>query len=68
MPALERNDGGMLEYAESGHGRPLVFLHGWSLSGQTFDAQHAALKAPGLLPAKVGEKYNPPDQSAALKY
>ena len=29
-------------------------------------AQQVALKAPGRLPEKVGEKYNPPGQSAIV--
>jgi hypothetical protein len=35
---------------------------------ETSAAQAAALKAPGRLPASVGEKYNPPGQSEAVKY
>lgn len=31
-------------------------------------AQQAALRAPGRLPAKVGEKYSPPGQSVMVKY
>ena len=34
----------------------------------TIAPQHAALSAPGRLPAKVGEKYRPPGQSVMVKY
>ena len=34
----------------------------------TSAAQHTALRAPGRLPARVGEKYMPPGQSVMVKY
>src|SRR5438067_10047462 len=34
----------------------------------TMAAQHAADSAPGLDPARVGEKYSPPGHSVATKY
>lgn len=54
MPHITTNDGVTLHYTESGQGRPLVLLHGWTFSGQFFHrsvptfAQHARVIVPDL--------------------
>lgn len=43
MPYLTLNDGTRYHYGDRGSGRPVVFLHGWGLSGSQFEPQAAAL-------------------------
>lgn len=45
MPFLETEPGVMLHWAELGTGRPVVFVHGWSMSSCVFDRQADSLAA-----------------------
>lgn len=48
MATLTLPDGVALHYTDSGgEGRPVVLIHGWPLSGASFDANVAALAAAG---------------------
>lgn len=45
MPSLEADDGVRLHYDEDdGQGRPLVFVHGWMMSGRFFRRQREAFR------------------------
>lgn len=54
MPYVNANDGTRLFYEETGTGRPLVLLHGWTFSGRFFRkvapelAHHARVVTPDL--------------------
>lgn len=39
MPFITTSDAGTLYYEEAGDGKPLLFLHGWSLSSQIWSRQ-----------------------------
>lgn len=39
MPFIETSSGVEIYYEETGHGRPLVMLHGWSMSGRVWRFQ-----------------------------
>jgi non-heme chloroperoxidase len=39
MPIFETSEGVTIHYAEAGAGRPLVFIHGWSMSGMVWRFQ-----------------------------
>jgi non-heme chloroperoxidase len=39
MPHVETQDGSRIFYKDWGHGRPIVFHHGWPLSADDWDAQ-----------------------------
>jgi non-heme chloroperoxidase len=39
MPYVETQDGSRIFYKDWGHGRPIVFHHGWPLSADDWDAQ-----------------------------
>lgn len=41
MPFLTTRAGGQLCYQQQGRGRPLVFVHGWCMSGQVWQLQQA---------------------------
>ncbi len=45
MPYLETEPGVMLHWEEAGAGRPVVFVHGWSMSSRAFSGQQEALEA-----------------------
>lgn len=40
MPFIETSSGLTLHYQETGTGRPVVFLHGWAMSGRVWRFQH----------------------------
>lgn len=40
MPFIETTAGVTLHYQETGAGRPVVFLHGWAMSGRVWRFQH----------------------------
>jgi pimeloyl-ACP methyl ester carboxylesterase len=44
---VETRDGQRLAYCDSGSGRPIVFIHGWSLSGEIWQPQVDWLVAQG---------------------
>jgi non-heme chloroperoxidase len=39
MPFIKSRDGAEIYYNDLGHGQPIVFHHGWPLSGDDWDAQ-----------------------------
>ncbi len=39
MPYLDTDDGARIFYKDWGHGRPIVFLHGWPLTADMWDNQ-----------------------------
>lgn len=43
MPELRLADGATLAYGDAGTGRPILFLHGWAMSGASFGPQTTAL-------------------------
>jgi pimeloyl-ACP methyl ester esterase len=45
MPTLETEPGVMLHWEEAGAGRPVVFVHGWSMSSRAFAWQVESLAA-----------------------
>ncbi len=45
MPYLETQPGVMIHWEEAGTGRPVVFVHGWSMSSRAFSGQQEALEA-----------------------
>ncbi|MES2698213.1 MAG: alpha/beta hydrolase [Pseudomonadota bacterium] len=47
MPFLETRDGTALHYKELGHGRPVVLIHGWPLSADSWDPVMIALAEAG---------------------
>ena len=47
MPIATAKDGTRLYYKDWGKGRPVVLMHGWPLSGDTFDAAALALAENG---------------------
>jgi len=47
MPYAKANDGTMLYYKDWGKGDPVVLLHGWPLTGDTFDDAAMALVEAG---------------------
>jgi pimeloyl-ACP methyl ester carboxylesterase len=47
MPYAKAKDGTMLYYKDWGSGHPLVLLHGWPLTGDTFDDAALALAEAG---------------------
>ena len=47
MPYATAADGTRLYYKDWGHGDPVVLLHGWPLSGDTFDDAAVALASAG---------------------
>ena len=48
MPYATANDGTRLYYKDWGEGRPVVLIHGWPLSGDTFDDAAVALAERGF--------------------
>jgi pimeloyl-ACP methyl ester carboxylesterase len=48
MPYATARDGTRLYYKDWGEGRPVVLVHGWPLSGDTFDDAAVALAENGL--------------------
>ena len=48
MPYATAKDGTRLYYKDWGEGRPVVLIHGWPLSGDTFDDAAVALAESGL--------------------
>jgi pimeloyl-ACP methyl ester carboxylesterase len=48
MPYAKAKDGTMLYHKDWGEGRPVVLLHGWPLSGDTFDDMAVALAERGF--------------------
>lgn len=48
MPTAKAKDGTKLYYKDWGEGRPVVLLHGWPLTGDTFDAAGIALVEQGF--------------------
>ena len=48
MPYAKAKDGTQLYYKDWGRGRPAVLLHGWPLSGDTFDDAAVALAENGF--------------------
>ncbi len=48
MPYATASDGTRLYYKDWGSGRPVVLMHGWPLSGDTFDATALALAENGF--------------------
>ncbi len=47
MPFLETRDETVLHYKELGHGRPVVLIHGWPLSADSWDPVMMALAEAG---------------------
>ena len=47
MPRLTVSDGTELYFEDVGAGRPVVLIHGWPLSGRSWEAQRPALVAAG---------------------
>ena len=47
MPYAKAKDGTMLYYKDWGSGRPVVLIHGWPLTGDTFDDMAIALAEEG---------------------
>ena len=57
MPYAKAKDGTMLYYKDWGRGEPVVLLHGWPLSGDTFDDAAMALAESGrrcIIPDRRG--------------
>ena len=57
MPYAQSPDGNELYYKDWGQGRPIVLLHGWPLSGDTFDDAALALVEAGnrcIIPDRRG--------------
>lgn len=57
MPYAKAKDSTMLYYKDWGEGRPVVLLHGWPLSGDTFDDAGLALAEAGnrcIIPDRRG--------------
>ncbi len=55
MPFLETSPGVEIYYEETGHGRPLVMLHGWAMSGRVWQFQRElAASCRLLLPDLAG--------------
>jgi pimeloyl-ACP methyl ester carboxylesterase len=57
MPYATANDGTKLYYKDWGAGKPVVLLHGWPLSGDTFDDMAIALAGSGyraIIPDRRG--------------
>jgi non-heme chloroperoxidase len=48
MPYAKAKDGTMLYHKDWGEGRPVVLIHGWPLSGDTFDDMAIALAERGF--------------------
>ena len=48
MPYAMAKDGTMLYHKDWGEGRPVVLIHGWPLSGDTFDDLAVALAERGF--------------------
>jgi len=48
MPYAKAKDGTMLYYKDWGEGRPVVLIHGWPLTGDTFDDLGIALAERGF--------------------
>src|SRR5215216_4598629 len=48
MPYAKAKDGARLYYKDWGSGRPVVLIHGWPLSSDTFDDAALALADAGL--------------------
>lgn len=48
MPRARAKDGTELYYRDWGQGRPVVLIHGWPLSGDTFDDAAVALAGKGF--------------------
>jgi pimeloyl-ACP methyl ester carboxylesterase len=48
MPYAKAKDGTMLYHKDWGEGRPVVLIHGWPLSGDTFDVLGIALAERGF--------------------
>jgi len=48
MPYAKASDGTKLYYKDWGEGRPVVLLHGWPLTGDTFDQTGMALAEKGF--------------------
>ena len=48
MPYAKARDGTMLYYKDWGEGRPVVLIHGWPLSGDTFDDAALQLGQSGM--------------------
>lgn len=47
MPQAKAKDGTKLFYKDLGHGKPVVLMHGWPLTGDTFDDMAIALADKG---------------------
>jgi pimeloyl-ACP methyl ester carboxylesterase len=57
MPYASAKDGTSLYYKDWGHGEPVVLIHGWPLSGDTFDDAALALAEAGkrcIIPDRRG--------------
>ena len=57
MPYAKARDGTMLYYKDWGRGDPVVLLHGWPLTGDTFDDAAIALVDAGkrcIIPDRRG--------------
>ena len=57
MPYANANDGTDLYYKDWGTGKPVVLLHGWPLTGDTFDDLGIALAEQGyraIIPDRRG--------------
>ena len=48
MPYAKAKDGTMLYHKDWGEGRPVVLLHGWPLTGDSFDDMAIALAERGF--------------------
>ena len=46
MPDVTSNDGIRLLYEDTGHGRALILIHGWTFSGRCFHRNVDALAKP----------------------
>lgn len=47
MPVIQTRDGTKLYFKNWGHGRPVVMIHGWSLSADIWDYHALALAEAG---------------------
>lgn len=68
MPSITTSTGVGLHYAETGSGRPIVFLHGWAMSGRVWRFQEELSPSGRLLfPDQRGHGQSAPGPSYAVE-